>query len=246
MNERFQFLRVYADSLNELAKADESLAKELAWKIIQYGIYNENIISENPIIEAMFIQIKIMIDNWKTITEKNKENWKKWWAPRWNQNAVKTYENILKQPKNNRKTTEKQPKTTKIENIKYKKENIITLSKDNVVDKSTKGYWNEEINKCLELIKNYNNWIVDWTKVNQRRFAKHLINKLNELDSIKDWRFTREQTLEIILKVVSQNKYYSSKICSPEQIYRNLSLLMNVCKNDITKQNTDNVILETL
>ena len=63
MNERFQFLKTYADSLNELAKADENLAKELAWKIIQYGIYDDNIISENPIIEAMFVQIKLMIDN---------------------------------------------------------------------------------------------------------------------------------------------------------------------------------------
>jgi hypothetical protein len=39
MNERFQFLRTYAESLNELAKADEQLSKDLARKIIQYGIY---------------------------------------------------------------------------------------------------------------------------------------------------------------------------------------------------------------
>ena len=88
--------------------------------------------------------------------------------------------------------------------------------------------------------------MIDWTKVNQRRFAKHLINKLKELDSIKDWRFTREETLDIILKVISKNKYYSSKIVSPETIYRNLSLLMQQCKNDITKQNADSVVLETL
>jgi hypothetical protein len=36
MNERFQFLRTYADSLVELEKADKDLARELAWKIIQY------------------------------------------------------------------------------------------------------------------------------------------------------------------------------------------------------------------
>lgn len=238
MNERFQFLRTYADSLNELAKADESLAKELAWKIIQYGIYDENIISENPIIEAMFIQIKLMIDNWKAITDKNRENWKKWWRPK-NPNKTET------KPKQNPNETETEAKQTKIENRKDKIENnILTLSKDKEEDKSS--YGNEEINKCLELIKNYNNGIIDWTQQNQRRFGKHLINKLKELDSIKDWRFTWEQTLEIILKVVSVNKFYSSKITSPEAIYRNLSLLMNVCKNDITKTNADNIVLQAI
>jgi len=250
MNERFQFLRTYAESINELAKADENLANGLARKIIQYGIYWINEDSWNPIIEAMFIQIKIMIDNWKAISKANTENGKKGWRP------SKTWENSQKpkqnqtetetKPNENQTETETEAKKTKIENIKYKKENIITLSKDNVVDKSTKEYWDKEVNKCLELIKQYNNGIIDGTQANQRRFGKHLVNKLKELDSIKEWKFTREETLEIILKVVSQNKYHSWKICSPEQIYRNLSLLMNVCKNDITKTTTGNVILETL
>ena len=63
MQDRFQFLKTYADTLNELAKADIELAKELAWKIIQYGIYDENVASNNPIIEALFVQIKLMLDN---------------------------------------------------------------------------------------------------------------------------------------------------------------------------------------
>ena len=63
MQDRFQFLKTYADTLNELAKADMELAKELAWKIIQYGIYDENVASNNPIIEALFVQIKLMLDN---------------------------------------------------------------------------------------------------------------------------------------------------------------------------------------
>lgn len=236
MNERFQFLRTYADSLRELSKADENLAKELAWKIIQYGIYDENIISENPIIEAMFVQIKLMIDNWRAIADKNRENWKKWWRPK-NPNKTET------KPNDNPDKSESKAKETKIENIKDKKENILSLSKDNE-DKSS--YWNADINKCLELIKNYNWWIIDWTQQNQRNFAKHLINKLKKLDSIQDWKYTWEDTLEIILKIISQNKYYSSKITSPEAIYRNLAVLMQVCKNDITKANAENTVLQTI
>ena len=106
MNERFQFLKTYAESLNELSKADEQLAKDLARKIIQYGIYWVDEKSWNPIVEAMFVQIKLMIDKWQEITEKNRTNWKKWWAPEWNSNAVKNWENDIKQPKNNPKTTQ--------------------------------------------------------------------------------------------------------------------------------------------
>ena len=247
-NERFQFLKTYADTINKIAEADESLAEKLCMKIIRYGIEWIDEDSGNPILEWLFVQIKVMIDKGQEITEKNRINWKKGWRPSMNwENSQKPKHNPNKtqtKPKDNPNITEGQPKITKIENIKYKKENIISLSKDNEVDKST--YWNEDINKCLDLIKQYNNGLIDWTKQNQRRFAKHLINKLNELDSIKDWRFTREQTLEIILKVISQNKYYSGKITSPETIYRNLSLLMNVVKNDISKTNASNVILETL
>jgi hypothetical protein len=213
----------------------------LARKIIQYGIYWNDENSWSPIIEAMFVQIKLMIDNWRVMADKNRENWKKWWRPK-NPNKTQT------KPNDNPNETETEPKITKIENRKYKKENNIIITSNDVIteDKSSEEYGDKEINKCLELIKTYNNWIIDGTKKNQRIFWKHLINKLKELDSIKDWRFTWEQTLDLILKVVSHNKYHSSKITSPEAIYRNLSLLMNVVKNDFTKLNAENVILETL
>lgn len=242
MNERFQFLRTYAESLNELAKADEQLAKDLARRIIQYGIYwiDEN--SWSPIVEAMFVQIRVMIDKGQDITEKRRNANQKRTNIQQKQN--KKEQKWTKQEQNLTNEEQTAPKD-KIENRKDKIENrLITLSNDNEWDKS--HYWNEEINKCLELIKIYNDWLIDWTKANQRRFAKHLINKLKELDSIKDWRFTREQTLEIILKVVSQNTYHSTKITSPEAIYRNLSLLMNVCKKDFHKMNADSIVLETL
>ena len=71
------------------------------------------------------------------------------------------------------------------------------------------------------------------------------IDKLNKLESVQEWKFTRVQTLEIILKVISQNKFYNTKITSSESIYRNLSALMQVCKKDIQKQGST-IILETI
>ena len=230
--DRFQVLKSYADSIKTLAEADIRLAQELSYLIIQYWIYWTQPPKEtNPIVLALFNQMKLPIDNCRAKSWNAKKNWKNIL----NQNEIKWKSNWIQ--------TEIKPK----ENIKIKnnkKENNISLSKDKEEDKSS--YGNEEINKCLDLIKQYNNGLIDGTKQNQRRFWKHLINKLNELDSIKDWKFTREQTLEIILKVVSQNKYHSWKITSPEAIYRNLSLLMNVVKNDIAKVNTGNVVLESL
>ena len=235
MNERFQFLKSYSDVINQVAKADEWLAEKLCMKIVRYWIEWINEDSWNPILEWLFVQIKIMIDKGQDITQKRRNA---------NQKRTNIQQNLTKQEQNLTNDEQTAPKK-KIENRKDKIENnLITLSKDNEEDKSS--YGNEEINKCLELIKQYNNGLIDWTKQNQRRFAKHLISKLNQLDSIKDWKYTWQDTLEIILKIISQNKYYSSKITSPEAIYRNLAVLMQQCKNDVAKQNTDNVILETL
>lgn len=242
-SERFQFLRTYLDSLDKLAEADEVLAKELAWKIIQYWIKWEDENSWNPIIEAMFVQIKLMIDNGKEITERNKENWKKWWRPK-NQNKTEI------KPNDNQNETELKPKKTKIENRKDKIENnLLSLSKDKgwtEVQLEEEKYWKEEVNECLELIKSYNWWIIDWTIKNQRRYANMLVNKLEKLESVKEWKFTRYDTLEIILKVISQNKYYAPKITSPENIFRNLSILMQQCKVDISKASSSSIVLQSI
>jgi len=58
-------------------------------------------------------------------------NWKKWGAPKWNQNAVKDFENISKQPKNNLKTTQKQPKNNP---YVYVYDNVNVDVNDNVYD----------------------------------------------------------------------------------------------------------------
>lgn len=237
MNERFQFLKSYSDVINQVAKADEWLAEKLCMKIVRYGIEWIDEDSGNPILEWLFVQIKIMIDKGQEISEKNKENWKKWWRPK-NRNKTET------KPNWNQTETELKPKKTKIENRKEKIENnVITLSNDN---EEKLSYWNDDINKCLELIKTYNNGIVDWTQQNQRRFAKHLINKLNWLENVKKGKFTRYETLDILLKIISQNKFYCTKITSPEKIYRELGTLMSVCKKDIQDKSTESIVLETL
>ena len=39
--DRFQFLKSFADTITNVSQADENMAKDLALKIINYGIYEE-------------------------------------------------------------------------------------------------------------------------------------------------------------------------------------------------------------
>ena len=136
----------------------------------------------------------------------------------------------------NKKQAEKQAKNKEVKDISISNNNIL-ISKDINTETKVSEYWNQEINKCLELILKYNWWLIDGTKQNQRRYSKLLIDKLNKLEKIQNWEFTWYDTLEIILRVISQNKYYASKITSPENIYRNLSVLMQQCRNEVSKAN---------
>jgi len=237
--EKFTFLKLYADSITKLAEWNEQLAKDLCRKIVQYWIYWIEEESNDPILEAMFISFRTMIDRWKEISVQNTENWKKWWRPK-NQNKTET------KPNWNPTETESKAKKSKIENRKEKieKENNIILSDD--TESKDSEYWNPDVNLCLWIIKSFNWWLIDWTVKNNRRYAKMLIDKLNKLESIKEWRYTRNETLELILNVISKNKYHVSKITSPESIYRNLAVLMQACKNDVWKAQTNQIVLPTI
>ena len=102
------------------------------------------------------------------------------------------------------------------------------------------------VKELIELVKEFNWWILDWTIKNNRRYWKLLIDKLNKLEKIQSWEFNRYDTLKIILKVISWNKYYASKITSVESIYRNLSILIQQCKADLWKQQTSTIVLPVL
>lgn len=189
--------------------------------------------------EVIFNSLRIRMDNQKKKSNAGKVWWIKshwWWRP------SKQTEN---KQKTNKKQAEKQAKNKEVKDISISNNNIL-ISKDINTEAKASEYWNPEINKCLELIASYNWWLIDGTKQNQRRYSKLLIDKLNKLESIKEWKYTWYDTLEIILKVISQNKYYSSKITSPENIYRNLSVLMQQCRNDVVKKASSQTILPVL
>lgn len=245
--ERFQFLKTYADSLNELAKADQGLAEKLAWRIIQYWIYENNENSWNPVVEAMFVQIKLMLDNWKEISEKRrKANQKRTNIEQKITNDEQKWTKINKTGTNDEQN---EPKD-KIEKIKKKKENIKEENKENnnlkVISDTEQEYWNSEINLLINLIKNFNWWIIDWTIKEQRQYGYLLLQKLKKLPSVEEWKFKRNEVLETILRIISQSKYHSWKIVSTEKIFRNLTLLMQECKKEFQKAEMNNLVITTI
>ena len=108
--------------------------------------------------------------------------------------------------------------------------------------KEKEAYGDPSINECLGLIKSYNGGIVNGSDAKQRQFANHLIKKLQKLTSVQEGRFTWQATLEMILKIISENEYHATKIASPELIYRNLASLMQICKAEFQKIKPQRVV----
>ena len=234
----FKCFRLFLETWKKL---DDSMKWKYYEALLEYWL--DWIKPADPIIDALLTSAMYSIDK----TDEQRKN--KSEKMQWNQNAVKNFENISKQKKTD-KNKNKQNETDKniwrnMKNNEEYEDNNIILS-DDTETKVSVVYWDKNINECLDLIKSFNWWLLDWTVKNNRRYAKLLIDKLNKLESIKEWKYTRQQTLELILNVISKNKYHVSKITSAESIYRNLAVLMQACKNDIWKSQTSQFILPTI
>ena len=100
-----------------------------------------------------------------------------------------------------------------------------------------KEYGNSEVNKCLAIIKEINDWTLEGSQKNNRRYATFLISKLKQEKGVISWKRTREQTLELLLKVVVQSTdtYRLPKLSSPEELYNNLNKLKAFAKAYLAK-----------
>lgn len=220
MNEELESISIfnsYVRSIDQLARWDMQLAQELSYWIIQFGIkWIEPPADSNPFMLSVFEQIKEPLLKWrnkwmnakKEIKTKSNEN----------QNEIKT--------KSNR---------DKIKNKKEKENNII-LSSNEDKSASTVDKKNPEIDECLEIIKSFNGWMIDWTQKRNRIYSKNLIWKLKQSPPVSSGKYSRQETLKVLLQVISENKYHRSKITDPKKIYENLTLLFQVCNEAWTKK----------
>lgn len=226
---KFVFMETYFETVEELKKHDPELANQLLDAIVQYWLYGTE--PGNPLIKALLIQIQYMIDTWKEISQKNSENGKKGWRPKKSESQTKpTKTKTNESEKNPKKANETEWKQNK---NKKEKENNISLSNDN---ESASTFWDEEINECMEIIKSYNNGIINGSDQKWRQYSKHLIWKLKKIENVQEWKIKRQEVLKMILEIWKNNEYYSTKTTSPELIYYNLSTLMEVCRKQYKKQ----------
>lgn len=118
-----------------------------------------------------------------------------------------------------------------------------TKTTTEIKEKKEKKQPDPEVTECMEMVKNYNGWMIEGAEGQQRKYAKLLIDKMKKIESIQTWKTTRQDVLNIIMSIVSNNKYYATKIASPEKIYYNLTTLMQVCKQEGKAQQQNNQVL---
>ena len=221
MNEELESISIfnsYVKSIDQLARWDMQLAQELSYWIIQFGIkWIEPPADANPFMLSAFEQIKVPLmkwrNKWKNAKKKSIEDEEKIKSKsKWNQIEIKSKSNDDKK-----------------KNKKENKNNNLNILSSNEDKSASTSYWNEDINECLEIIKSFNGWIIDWTVKWNRIYAKNLIGKLKESPPVKNW-YTWQETLKAIIQIVSENKFHRAKITNPKTIYENLWLLLQICK----------------
>ena len=150
MREKFYFF----GSFRETAKTIEDPLVRLEYleAVIRHGLGDEEI-ELSPLVKSLMVQTRFTLDRSKEISDSASERWKRWWAPKGNKNAVKSFENISKQA-NSSKNKLKQAKTSEVEEeveeeYKEKEYNKLYSKKKNDLPSPLELVWEYENNDML-------------------------------------------------------------------------------------------------
>ena len=150
MREKFYFF----GSFRETAKTIEDPLVRLEYleAVIRHGLGDEEI-ELSPLVKSLMVQTRFTLDRSKEISDSASERWKRWWAPKGNKNAVKSFENISKQA-NSSKNKLKQAKTSEVEEeveeeYKEKEDNKLSSKKKNDLPTPLELVWEYESNDML-------------------------------------------------------------------------------------------------
>ena len=193
----------------------------------------------DPIMKAFFQQIKRSIDkrNWRNQKISN--------SMKWNQNAVKSFENISKQMKTDENSwqqiKQKNKNKSKSKNKKENKTNNNQIEFDKISDEilidpkneikeieEKKEYWNSLINELINELKKVCNEIwVAYDKNSERNFAHHIMTakEFGEFCN-KVWQ-SRIEFAKNVLKASVQIWYWKGACSWPKKIYQNYSDIFN-------------------
>ena len=153
-----KYWRIHLEMLESLEHLSEEKQGLVILAYCKYMIYWVEPDPHNELIYSLFKNKQFDLDAIKKDIEVAQENGKKWWAPIWNSNALKNWENDIKQPKNNQKQPNHNQKTTEQEQEQeqehIKKERDKSLSKEResipTVVQLVEAYkWDEILSKQL-------------------------------------------------------------------------------------------------
>lgn len=181
----------------------------------------------DPTLKAFFEQIKRSID------KRNSRNQKISNTMKWNQNAVKNFENISKQMKTDENSWQQIKQKRKKEN-KNKKEkgNNNQTEFDEISNEISiapkQEFWNSEINELIDQIKTIcdENGIV-YDRTDDRKFAHHILtaNAFGDFCE-KIWQSRIEFAKNVL--IASVKIWFRKWPCSwPKKIYQNFADVFN-------------------
>lgn len=257
---------IFYKSFYEASKFLENEEKgKLFDMICQYWLYGNEVEWEWASM-WMFLLIKPQLDannkryiNWC----KWWEFWDKWWAPKWNQNAVKSWKNNTKQPQNNPKTTpndnvnvnENENKKETITNSNteqssenQKENNSLSLNNSSIKEKEKscakkeKENWNQDINNLISQIR----WVCEsqWIMYNkdmERQFAKHILTAKEFWENAEKCWMDRVKFALSIIYMSIQIKYFKWACNWPKSIYQNYADIYNQYKQKAMKTITPTI-----
>lgn len=150
MREKFYFFGSFRDTAKTIE--DPLVRLEYLEAVIRHGLGDEEI-ELSPLVNSLMVQTRFTLDRSKEISDSASERWKRWWAPKGNKNAVKSFENISKQA-NSSKNKLKQAKTSEVEEeveeeYKEKEDNKLSSKKKNDLPTPLELVWEYESNDML-------------------------------------------------------------------------------------------------
>lgn len=132
MREKFYFFWTFWGTAQAIEDKEQRL--EYLEAVIRHWIGDEEK-ELSPLVNALMVQTRFTLDRSQEISDSASERWKKWWAPKWNTNAVKDW-NIIQKQANSNKNKLKQTKTSE-EEVEEEVEEEIEVEKENKEKDST-------------------------------------------------------------------------------------------------------------
>jgi len=132
MREKFYFFWTFWETAQAIEDKEQRL--EYLEAVIRHWIGDEEK-ELSPLVNALMVQTRFTLDRSQEISDSASERWKKWWAPKWNTNAVKDW-NIIQKQANSNKNKLKQTKTSE-EEVEVEVEEEIEVEKENKEKDST-------------------------------------------------------------------------------------------------------------